>query len=302
MLEALFAKDFEKYISTASENRGLWLFVHVPKTAGSSMAAEVRELLQPYYSIELDYGDPTCPNKDKFNRPIAEFLAQNETRHFRFCRGHVNAQCVEVIRAAIPETQCFTMLRDPLKRLVSDYRFQRSAMNKGREKFIAETPTFEAYIERKHVHNKMALNLAPRAMVLAGDVAACVDYITETYAFVGVQEMYSLSLRLLTLLMGAQRLPEAKLRVNDASENNVELSAELTRSLRKLNAVDQGIFTAFRARWQAIQEDLVAYLRVHHPQGGAMRPNLGAAAPGSELNNFTLGKPKGQHQNRPLHG
>ena len=261
MLSALFAKDFDRYFAAAGGGRPLWLFVHVPKTAGSSMTAEASSILQPSFNIDIDHTDTTRTYQKKFDAAVQDFVARQAERHYRFCTGHINARQVEMIREGVPDLRCFTMLRNPMARLVSDYRYQRSSMNTAQAQFIANTPSFEAYVARPHVHNKISLNLAPREMVLAGDVAGCVDYITKAYAFVGLQEMYPMSLRALTTLMGEARTPEAKVRVNSNESDKVALSPELEEELKAKNAVDLGVFQAFLARYRDIREDLIQYMR-----------------------------------------
>ncbi len=260
MLSALFAKDFEAYFASVGAGAPLWLFVHVPKTAGSSMIAEAERILQPSHNIDIDHTDTTRTYQAKFDASVQDFLTRHATRRFRFCTGHINARQMETISAAVPDLRAFTMLRNPIARLVSDYRYQRSAMNTAQAQFIASTPSFEAYVARPHVHNKTALCLAPRALVAAGDVAGCVDYITGAYAFVGLQEMYPMSLRALTTLMGEPRKAEAKVRVNSDADL-VALTPAMEQDLRAKNKIDIAIFQAFTTRYRAIREDLIAYLR-----------------------------------------
>ena len=261
MLSALFEKDFQRYFDEVGAGAPLWLFVHVPKTAGSSITAESESILQPSFNIDIDHTDTSRTYQARFDSAVQAFIAGYATRKYRFCTGHINARQVEMIRAGIPEMRCFTMLRNPIARIVSDYRYQRSPMNTAQAQFVANTPSFEAYVDRRHVHNKIALNLAPREMVDAGDADACVDYITRAYAFVGLQEMYPLSLRALTTLMGETRTPEAKVRVNENQSDLVELTPEMEQRLRELNAVDLGVFQAFLLRYRAIREDLIQFMR-----------------------------------------
>jgi hypothetical protein len=181
-------------------------------------------------------------------------------RGYRFAAGHIVARHVETIRAAVPDLRCFTMLRAPVARLVSDYHYQRSSMNTAQAQFVATTPSLEAYVARPHVHNKIALSLCPRPLVLAGDVEGCVAHIMKTYAFVGLQEAYPLSLRVLTILMGEQRRPQARVRVNRETVDRA-LPADMEVRLRELNAVDIGIFQVFLAKWRGIRDDLIEHLR-----------------------------------------
>ncbi len=261
VLAALFEGDFDRYFAAVQAGRPLWLFVHVPKTAGSSLTAEAESILQPSFNIDIDHTDTTRSYQARFDAAVQSFISAHGERNFRFVTGHINARHVEMIRASVPDLCIFAMLRNPIARVVSDYRYQRSPMNTARANFIASTPSFETYVARKHVHNKIALNLAPRALVEAGDVDGCVAYILNTYAFIGLQEMYPLSLRTLTTLMGEPRLPQARVRVNDSAEDQVDLTPARLTELRALNAVDIGICRAFAAKFREIREELRVYLK-----------------------------------------
>jgi hypothetical protein len=282
----LFDKAFDRYFETYSGGDSLWLFVHVPKTAGSSLTAEAEGILTPSFNIDIDHTDTTRTYQAKFDAAVQDFLARHARAPFRFATGHVVSRHVDMIRATVPALRCFTMLRNPMARLVSDYRFQRSAMNLARDHFIANTPSFEAYVSRRHVHNKMALNLVPRPIVESGDVQACVEYMMGAYAFVGLQEMYPLGLRTLTTLMGEPHTPQARVRVNtEPGDDDVALTPEMEQSLRSLNAMDIGLFQAFQSRWRGIRDDLREYLKslgVPVAKGAVRRVQGSADAPGPD--------------------
>ncbi len=261
MLAKLFAADFDGYFAEAGQGDPLWLFVHVPKTAGSSMQAEMEQIHKPAANIEIDYKDTTKPYQVLMDEAVQRFIANHHERHYRFASGHVLARHTETMRPAIPELRCYSMLRNPIARIISDYRYQRSDMNVARAGFIAKTPDFATYVARPFVHNKTALALVPRPMVMAGDNDGAVDYVMNNYAFIGLQEMYPLCLRALTTLMGHPRIAEARVRVNPESEDNkVTLSPAEDAELRRLNAVDIAIVTAFTNKWRGIRDDLRAYL------------------------------------------
>jgi hypothetical protein len=264
VLATLFAGDFDRYFAPRGDAHPLWLFVHVPKTAGSSMQAEMAAIHKPAANIEIDYTESSKPYQVLFDEAVQRFIAQHQQVPFQFATGHVQARHTEAIRQAIPAVRCFTMLRNPIARIISDYRYQRSDMNLARADFIAKTPDFATYIARPFVHNKTAIALVPRPIVQAGDGAAAVDFVMNNFEFVGMQEMYPLCLRALTTLMGNTRAPEAKVRVNTPTEENkVELNAEQEAELRKLNAVDVAIFQALTQKWRAIRDDLRTYLASH---------------------------------------
>ncbi|MEJ0045490.1 MAG: hypothetical protein WDN04_04640 [Rhodospirillales bacterium] len=263
MLASLFSGDFERYFAEAGEGAPLWLFVHVPKTAGSSLETDLASFLTPYANIEIDYTDTTKPYQVLFDEAVQRFIGRHREVPYRFAAGHIVARHTDMLRHAIPELRCFSMLRHPINRIVSDYRYQRSSMNLAREAFIRSTPDFNAYVARKHVHNKTAIALVPRPIVEARDIEGAVRYVMENYAFIGLQEMYPLGLRALTTLMGNPRTPEARVRVNTDIHDHVEVLPEMDTELRRLNSVDFGLFEAFLERWRPIREELRAYLAKH---------------------------------------
>jgi hypothetical protein len=239
----------------------LWLFVHVPKTAGSSLHADVAGLLRPATHIVVHGQSRRISREDLFDAAVQDFLHRHETRQFRFVSGHLWARHMQTLQDALPGLRCFTMVRDPLARIVSDYRYQRSELNPAREDFITKNPTFETFVARPHVHNKTARALVPAAMIEAGDIDAAVRFVIDRFAFIGVQERYTLSVQALTTAMGSQRLPRAQVRVNkETPESRVSLTPAQEAELRRLNAFDGGLVTALSQRWDAIATDLEAYL------------------------------------------
>jgi hypothetical protein len=259
----LFAGDFDRYFAEASQGTALWLFVHVPKTAGSSMEVEMAGIMKPFANIEIDYTDTTKPYHLLFDEAVQRFIARHHETPYRSATGHVVARHTEMIRQAIPGVRCFSMLRNPIARIISDYRYQCSQMNLARDQFIKTTPDFATYIARKYVHNKTATALVPKPIVEARDDEAAINFVMENFAFIGLQEMYPVALRTVTTLMGTPRTPEARIRVNTETENKVELTPQEEADLKQLNSVDMALFNAFTKRWRGIREDLRTYLSTH---------------------------------------
>ena len=261
MLSTLFDGHFDRYFAASGSGAPLWMFVHVPKTAGSSMEAEMTAIHKPSANIEIDYTETTKTYKVLFDEAVGRFIEKHNQTPYAFATGHVQARHTELISKSVADVRVFSMLRNPVARIISDYRYQRSTMNLGRDAFIEKTPDFATYIARPFVHNKTAIALVPRPIVDAGDGPAAVDYVMQNYAFIGLQEMYPLCLRALTTLMGQPRSAEAKVRVNPASaDNQVALTPDEEKELRRLNAMDVALFQAFTQKWKPIRDSLREYL------------------------------------------
>ena len=152
-LNDLFAGDFDKYFADAHAGTPLWFFVHVPKTAGSSLNGEMVPSLFPNHHIYIDYSklDPSEVGQSYealFDKSVDHFieLAQAAAqaadaagpasgpkgpKRYRYCTGHINAAQLDRIVSEVPDVRPFTLLRDPVKRFVSDFRYQRSPLHPG---------------------------------------------------------------------------------------------------------------------------------------------------------------------------
>ena len=269
-LPLLFEQKFDEYFATTSPGHPLWLFVHVPKTAGSSLRAELAGMLRPEANIHIDHGDSTKPFRDRFDEAVANFIAEARQRPFRFASGHIDMAQVQRIRDALPDVRCVTMLRHPVARFVSDFRYQRSPMHPTHAEFRRRVPTLEDYVAFRSEWNKTARHLVPSALVDRGDAVSCIDHIMRTYDFVGIQEMYPLSFRTLTTLVGEPRLATQMLRVNEVTDaNRVELSPVLAREIEANNLLDMAIYDTILDRFRMVRDPLRDYLRDHCPVRGA---------------------------------
>jgi hypothetical protein len=260
MLNTLLDGRFEDYVETTRRGAKLWLFVHVPQTAGSSLSGEFSSELKPYFNLHIDHMDRAKPAKERFDDKVAEFVEAAKTRNFRSASGHIWQQHAQTIRKAIPGVRQVTLLREPAARVLSDYNYQRSPMHPLHEEVIARTPDFMSFAEQPGPRNRMARHLVPMAMIRQERLEDAVEHVRRTFAFIGLQERYDLYFRLLTLLtQGRVKQPGDKKRVNEAKEKSALTDEQLER-VRELNRVDFAIYDAVAGWLGAIEEDLAAWL------------------------------------------
>jgi len=257
----LYAGRFAAYFAALADPDLLWLFVHVPKTAGSSFNAELTPLLKPNHHVFIDYARTAeTPYATLYDEAVERFISAAQAGPLRYATGHITGSHVERIQAALPQVRPVTLMRQPVSRFISDYRYQRTPMHPGNERFRRDFPTIEDYLSQKGEWNKTANYLVPPHVRRAGETA-CIEYVTERYAFVGIQEMYPLSLRMVTTLAGSPARPGARHRVNAPTpDNSVELTPELERSIRLHNALDMALYEFFAKRLASVRTELIAYL------------------------------------------
>ena len=270
MLNDLLDGRFDEYVSTTRRGAKLWLFVHVPKTAGSSLSSEFSTELRPYYNLHIEHTDRSRSAKERFDEKVAEFVEQSKARTFRSASGHIWQQHAQTIRKAMPGVRMVTLLREPAARVLSDYNYQRSPMHPLHEEVIARTPDFMSFAEQPGPRNRMARHLVPMAMIRQERLEEAVEHVRRTFAFIGLQERYDLYFRLLTLLTsGRVKEPGDKKRVNEAKEKST-LSDEQLARVRELNCVDFAIYDAVAGWLEPIEADLAAWLdRASEPAGEA---------------------------------
>ncbi len=263
----LLAGRFAVWLRQPPAPTPLWLFVHVPKTAGSSLAADISALLPPYRSIHIDHADRGRSARDRYDDATEGFLRIQAASPCRFASGHVQYRQVKRIQDALPGTRLFTMLREPIARLVSDYLYQRSSMHPLSAEVRAAIPDFATFVELKGQRNRAARHLLPPKLAQSDDVKQAMEALSARYAFIGIQERYELSFRALTtLLSGRPSRPSARKRVNDetASEKAGVLQEladpALQAHIRQLNALDFGLYAAVAAAYDRIAQPLETWL------------------------------------------
>ena len=265
-LNTLFAGNFDAYFDSAHEGNPLWFFVHVPKTAGSSLNGEMVPALFPNHHIYIDYGKLDPSEKELsyealFDKSVNRFIELAQAKRYRYCTGHINAAQLERIVAEVPDVRPVTLLRDPVKRFISDYRYQRSPMHPGNEHFSAAYPTIEDYLKLEGDWNKTATSLLPTALTAAADPQACADWLTTTYRFIGIQEYYGLSLHALTWFARKPKFSKVRKRINDPTpETEIILSESTKDEIRDRNALDIAIYDRIAPRFTAISAELETYL------------------------------------------
>lgn len=261
LMPALFEGRFPAYFRPAAKRQPLWVFVHVPKTAGSSLRAELARRLPPDANITIDHATAAEGGfHAQMDAAVEAFLAAAPEKGIRFASGHILGRHVKRIRTALPGTRFVTLLREPVARVVSDYRHQRSPRHPTHLDFAARVPTLEDYLALEGERDKAARHLIPPSILRGGDAEACLRHLLERYAFVGVQELYPLCFRALTALVDRPADPALRENVALEAEPPPEVTPELAARIRAANPIDTALHAAILARWDAIRERLARHL------------------------------------------
>jgi hypothetical protein len=231
----------------------LCVFIHIPKTAGSSLSHELARMRRPYRNIHRTYYQGETVTFSRLEDEIAAVIDSGEIQTARSCSGHFTWAMAAPIRAARPDARFFTFLRDPVQRVLSDYRYSRTPSHPTYRETIARFPTIESYVEAPETQNKMTRFLMPGDVVTPEQISR---FIGSNYAFVGLLEMYPLSFNILARLLGSGRMPsEHKRRTEDTDDNVVDVTPELRAIIAAHNARDMALYDAARVKLIGIEDE-----------------------------------------------
>src|SRR5437588_8017732 len=256
-----FAKiGLEEFIERESAPGDLWIFIHIPKTAGSSFASELSDLRRPYRNIHVDYEDKTTPHDLKLERAVDQFIQDNHTAQFRACSGHIGMRHVLRIREAIPRARVISFLRNPIERVISDFRYACTPVHPPYKDFIKQFPTIESYVDSPASQNKMFKFLAPDADTR---MAHLFEFLDDSVSFVGLTEMYPMSFNIVMRLFGLNKLPTSHKRKTEPTKHNqVERTPEILKRIKEANARDFAIYNFVKQRLVSRREQWLASRRV----------------------------------------
>ncbi len=243
-LEPLIANDLDAFIRDNASADALWFFVHIPKTAGSSFRNEMASILSSEYNIHVDGDDRAVPHTTKLLDALARFRLANASTPYRFASGHVSVRQFSGILSGQDQVRFLTFLREPVTRVVSEFRYQRTPTHPDHKFFIEQYPTLEDYIHVEAEQNKMFNFLTPSESATPRE---CIDFLVNRFSLVGIVEMYPLSFKLATMLLGVDRAATLHERKTESSDQTrVHLTEALVSEITALNRKDVEIYAFFR--------------------------------------------------------
>ena len=207
----------------------MYAFVHIPKTAGSS----VRHLLR------CSFGTAHCDIKVPSNRRKQQAWIQAEDldharRIYPQLAGICGHRVVPFVDLGRPDLRYFTFLRDPDSRLLSHFLH-----------FVADrdiTPSAEQF--RSWCEDPDNQNLQARWLCGRADANAAIEVLREQDLFVGLTARYGESVQQLALWLGTSRFRPTREHRNRRRRKvgRFMKESEMRALTRKANAEDHRLY------------------------------------------------------------
>ncbi|QHQ36056.1 glycosyltransferase [Algicella marina] len=259
-MKLLGEAGYAPYVRAGQRQDVLTIFQHIPKTAGSSLVHEIRCHIGAMRGIHIDYTrvGQGVGTDQLMSLSVEDFLASYDPSRTRCISGHLRRHHIDRIQAEIPASRVIVVLRDPVDRVISDYRYQCTPDHPPHERFREMCPTIRDYLHSVGEMNKMWM------FMLDGeeDISAGLRLAEERYAFVGVMAHHAYTINTIMLLHGKDALPEFRVRkTRDNAYNRVEDDADLRAEIAAINTRDTALYTHFLKAAEAQQANWAGFRR-----------------------------------------
>ncbi|MBN1966005.1 MAG: sulfotransferase family 2 domain-containing protein [Anaerolineae bacterium] len=221
-------------VTSSSGEQSLVLFLHIPKTGGTTMWGIARRFFESH-AIRVMTGDTEADD-----RTIQQLLTTSD-HGYRFIGGHFLMGVQDV---ATRPYRSFTFLRDPADRAISDYyRIVRQPKNLLHETFVEEQVSLEEGLRRMqcNIHTRYLSGTAGLdGECTADDLARAKQNLVTRFDVVGLLEHFDESL---LLLMRAFGWPMPYYRKRNVGSNRPDvLPDQMYELATELNALDVELY------------------------------------------------------------
>jgi len=249
---SLFTYSLHDFINDSFEkiNESILVYLHIPKAAGNTSIGQIKEHLQPSFSLQWNDIDGSIKE-----------LIETEVE-YKLVSGHLWDEHINLLRENNFNHYAVTFLRHPIQRIISQYRYMCTPKHPEYENFIERYPNFDDFALKEIKPNYIA-------NVLVGGAKSFDEYwnkLKERYAFIGLSEYYNTSM---VILMNALNLPykiaeKKNVTVQTAENSNLEIDYKVYNKLTKIHSLDMQMFNYLNEQYSKLSEKLL--LEIYNTQ------------------------------------
>ncbi len=182
------------------------IFQHIAKTGGMSLSEMLRKNIKPWYIIQW------FRQKESWQ----ECLLNLDMKGYRLVGGHIVGTEISKFPFDKKKGSVITMLRDPVKRMISHYYH---GLRKHEEQFKKKYKNIESYIEAQPENLIISRWLSDQKVT---NYEETISRIKERYDFIGVIEYSNHSVWILSKILGIPYSPLSVENKNDSREYDKE--------------------------------------------------------------------------------
>ena len=250
----LFDTPLERYIAEfKTRSDQLFVFQHVPKTAGSSVHVELDQIDDGFHWLGDNVEDHSW---DKFQ-------LLNERKPFRLLRGHMKSHHLDRLDQAGTTYQTASFLREPFQQTVSHFRYCHSEVCPNYEQYRAKYPSLTSFIT-----DYLKPNFSTRYMI--GDCDSsdeALEKIGKRFEFVGLTEFYNTSMFVLMACLGREFHVKPRVNITKSQRSVTELlTDDICELIHRDFAIDLAVHDYFYKRFGNLSERVVEYFSQRRSQ------------------------------------
>jgi len=226
--------NFEELLSPQATAPPPLIFIHIPKTAGSTL----NNVLMKNYKFRADSrGSKFIPRYtvDEIQSLGSSAPSTDDRIRPAFFTGHINLDN-EIFGLMPGRYVAIAILRDPIERIISHYRFNSTTPSAFQEAILGEKLNVIGY------WHKFASMIPMQHRVFApnGNVDAALDRLEKEVSWFGVQSEFDRFLAMLAALLG---VPTISYKILNRTPNDaIGVTAAERAELRSLLAPDIEFF------------------------------------------------------------
>ncbi|NJP04817.1 MAG: sulfotransferase family 2 domain-containing protein [Chloroflexaceae bacterium] len=228
------------------------IFIHVPKTAGTTMASIIRQNYPPEHRLRVAYYHAQAPNTKAetiLNRHDFEQLSSDQKQPLRIILSDMPFGMHKMLPQGA-KARYLTSLRHPVDRIISYYYYIRSRPeSEAYQEMTAQNASLEDVTEALDFQNSQTRKLLGIEKIAGKDRPVTLDDIDQVkqnladyFLFAGVSKRFDESLVLMKQTLGWPNIFYTRRNVTRKRPTVTQIAEETRQKIAAANAIDMQLY------------------------------------------------------------